>query len=219
VRHWATPYLQVAFPSGRTDADVRPPPEGTQVLDQNDADLVTYALEGVVQDGTGTSAAIPPYFIAGKTGTANENVDAWFCGYTVQVVTCVWVGYPKGEIPLEDVEGVPLVYGGTIPAAIWHDYMQTALADTDPVPFPEPSFEGYTVGPETPAYAPPSYSSPTAEPTSPSPEPTASAEPTKTPEPTGSPEPTKTPEPTDTGPPSPSNSPAAARQAARARGG
>jgi membrane peptidoglycan carboxypeptidase len=216
VRHWATPYLQVAFPSSRTDPDVRPPPEGTQVLDQNDADLVTYALEGVVEDGTGTSAAIPPYYIAGKTGTANENVDAWFCGYTVQVATCVWVGYPKGEIPLENVQGVPLVYGGTIPAEIWRDYMEAALSDTDPVPFPEPSFDGYTVGPETPAYAPPSYSSPTAEPTSAPPEPTATAEPTKTPEPTDSPEPTRTPEPTD--PPSPTNSPAALRRFASSRG-
>ena len=41
--------------------------------------------------------------------------------------TCVWVGYPQGEIPLRDIEGVPAVYGGTIPAAIWHDFMAAAM--------------------------------------------------------------------------------------------
>ena len=65
---------------------------------------------------------------AGKTGTAQDNVDAWFCGYTVQIAACVWVGYPQGQIPLENVEGVPLVFGGTIPAAIWHDFMEVAMA-------------------------------------------------------------------------------------------
>ena len=34
--------------------------------------------------------------VAGKTGTAQDNVDAWFCGYTPQIATCVWVGYPEG---------------------------------------------------------------------------------------------------------------------------
>src|SRR5207245_2080212 len=82
---------------------------GTQVIDSNDANLVTSALQGVVTGGTGVDAAIPPYPVAGKTGTANENVDAWFCGYTVQIATCVWMGWPAGEIPLQDVEGVSSV--------------------------------------------------------------------------------------------------------------
>ena len=89
---------------------------------------VTSALQGVVQGGTGSAASIYPWPAAGKTGSAQDNVDAWFCGYTVQLSTCVWVGYPEEQRPLINVDGVPTVYGGTIPAAIWHDYMLEAMA-------------------------------------------------------------------------------------------
>ena len=47
-----------------------------------------------------------------------------------ELSTCVWVGYPKEQTPLLYVEGVPAVYGGTIPAAIWHDYMLAAMDST-----------------------------------------------------------------------------------------
>jgi penicillin-binding protein 1A len=107
--------------------------------------------------------------VAGKTGTAQDYVDAWFCGYTPQLATCVWVGYPEGEIPMESVEGVSPVYGGTIPAAIWHDFMTVAMQGLPVESFPVPSFDGYTIGPETPVFLPsPSPSeSPSAEPTGP----------------------------------------------------
>ena len=78
---------------------------GAQTIPQNTADLVTYALEGVVSHGTGTAA----YFgrpAAGKTGTAEDFKDAWFCGYVPQLAACVWIGYPKAEISLYGVEGV-----------------------------------------------------------------------------------------------------------------
>ena len=78
--------------------------------------------------GTGYAADLGwPYYVYGKTGTAQDNVDAWFCGYTQEISTCVWVGYPKEQTPLLYVEGVPAVYGGTIPADIWHDYMLAAM--------------------------------------------------------------------------------------------
>jgi membrane peptidoglycan carboxypeptidase len=99
---------------------------GAQTIPQNTADLVTYALEGVVSHGTGTGA----YFgrpAAGKTGTAEDYKDAWFCGYVPQLATCVWVGYPNRELPMDYVEGYAPVYGGTIPALIWHDFMAGAL--------------------------------------------------------------------------------------------
>ena len=120
VRFRASPLLQVRSPGGRIDEGVVP--KGKRVVGQNVADLVTYTLQDVLDFGTGASADID-WPAAGKTGTAQDNVDAWFCGYTVQIATCVWVGYPQGQIPLENVEGVPLVFGGTIPAAIWHDFM------------------------------------------------------------------------------------------------
>jgi penicillin-binding protein 1A len=93
------------------------------------ADLVTYALQAVAQKGTGTGAAIGRP-IAGKTGTAEKYVDAWFCGYVPQLTTCVWVGFPHREVPMNEVEGYAPVYGGTIPASIWHDFMNGALAHT-----------------------------------------------------------------------------------------
>jgi membrane peptidoglycan carboxypeptidase len=98
-------------------------------LSQDIADQVTYALEAVTQKGTGTAAALGRP-IAGKTGTAENYVDAWFCGYVPQLTTCVWVGYPHREQPMNDVEGYAPVYGGTIPALIWHDFMNGALSHT-----------------------------------------------------------------------------------------
>ena len=108
---------QVPFPADRPRRAV-----SAQIADE-----VTYALEAVTQKGTGTAANIGRP-IAGKTGTAERFVDAWFCGFVPQLVTCVWVGYPHQEVPMNDVEGYAPVYGGTIPATIWHDFMSTALA-------------------------------------------------------------------------------------------
>ncbi|MEX2421076.1 MAG: penicillin-binding transpeptidase domain-containing protein, partial [Actinomycetota bacterium] len=140
-RHRASPLLEVASPSGEVEAAIGG--RGRQVLDTNDADLVTAALEGVITSGTGTNASIGRP-AAGKTGTAQNYWDAWFCGYTPQLAACVWVGYPQGEIPLEDVEGYSAVFGGTIPALIWHDFMLEATADMPVEDFAAPSLEGYT---------------------------------------------------------------------------
>ena len=99
---------------------------GAQAIPQNTADLVTYALEGVVSHGTGTAA----YFgrpAAGKTGTAEDFKDAWFCGYVPQLAACVWIGYPKAEISLYGVEGSSAVFGGSLPAQIWNRFMSEAV--------------------------------------------------------------------------------------------
>jgi len=195
-RHWANPLLQVKLGDGSLDPSIGSP--GEQMVAPNDANLVTYALQGVVREGTGTAAQLGSIPVAGKTGTANENVDAWFCGYTVQIVTCVWIGWPEGEISLENVEGVPSVYGGTIPAAIWHDFMSVAMEGATPLPFPVPTFDGYTLGPDV------TVASPTPSPTaSPTPSPTRSP----TPKPTKSPSPSPTASPSTTTSPSTSPSP------------
>jgi penicillin-binding protein 1A len=124
---------------------------GVRALLENDADLVTYALQGVVEGGTGYRAAIGRP-VAGKTGSADENTNAWFCGYIPQLVACVWVGYPQGNVPLLNIAGFPAVYGGTIPAAIWHDFMVVATRGMPVLGFATPSFEGYDVEAD-PAYA------------------------------------------------------------------
>ena len=123
---------------GRLDAP------GARALPRSVADQVTHALEGVVQHGTGTAA----YYgrpAAGKTGTAENFQDAWFCGYVPQLATCVWVGYPKGEIPLYGVEGVGAVAGGTLPAEIWHRFMAAATAAMPVQSFPTPAITGQTI--------------------------------------------------------------------------
>jgi membrane peptidoglycan carboxypeptidase len=206
VRHDPTPFVQVKTPSGRVEQGVVPEP--VQVLDPNDAALVTYALQKVVTEGTGTSAALTGFPVAGKTGTAKDNVDAWFCGYTVQLTTCVWVGYREGEIPLEDVEGVSSVFGATIPAAIWKSFMTTAMEGMTPEDFPTPSFEGHQIPPATPVYVAPSVSvCPFPLPSVPPGE--TAVCPTETPSPSESPSPSASPspKPTRSAPPSPSPSP------------
>src|SRR5207249_4934311 len=121
---------------------------GAQTIPQNAADLVTYALEGVITHGTGTAA----YFgrpAAGKTGTAENYVDAWFCGYVPQLAACVWMGYPKNETtPMQNVEGFPTVFGGSLPAEIWHDFMAAAVEKVPVKNFPTPSFSGYDKNPK-----------------------------------------------------------------------
>ena len=117
---------------------------GARAIPQNTADLVTYALEGVVQHGTGTAA----YFgrpAAGKTGTAENFVDAWFCGYVPQLAACVWVGYPKAEIPLYNVEGISAVFGGSLPAEIWRRFMSEAVKNLPARDFVYPQFTGHYV--------------------------------------------------------------------------
>jgi penicillin-binding protein 1A len=108
-----------------------------RALSQEVADQVTYALRRVVTAGTGTAAAIGRP-AAGKTGTAEEYWDAWFCGYVPQLAVCVWVGYPGAEIPLRNVAGFARVFGGSIPAMVWRDFMTDTLADVPVRDFPAP---------------------------------------------------------------------------------
>ena len=102
-----------------------------RAFDEDIAADATYAMRQVVEDGTGTRAKIDGRPTAGKTGTTQENVDAWFCGFTPQLATAVWVGRPDRK-PLRGVLGSETgVYGGTIPARIFKQYMQTTLEGYD----------------------------------------------------------------------------------------
>jgi penicillin-binding protein 1A len=75
---------------------------------------------------TGTRAAIGRP-VAGKTGTTQEYSNAWFVGYTPQVTTSVWVGFPGNPDPLSNYFGQS-VFGGTLAAPIWHTYMTRVMA-------------------------------------------------------------------------------------------
>ncbi|MCW2921809.1 MAG: hypothetical protein JWL76_1683 [Thermoleophilia bacterium] len=117
-----------------TDTRYRPTTTRRQVLDPGVADLVTATLQGVVTSGTGTGAAIGRP-VAGKTGTTEEYRDAWFVGYTPELVTAVWVGHVEGGISMRTENGGGPVTGGSIPASIWRTFMQRALDDVSPSEF------------------------------------------------------------------------------------
>ena len=84
-------------------------------------------LTGLVRFGTATAAALSGVVVAGKTGTTSNYGDAWFVGWTPQMTTAVWVGYPNRLVSMaNDFNGGP-VEGGTYPAIIWHNFMAQAL--------------------------------------------------------------------------------------------
>lgn len=104
----------------------------TRVMSERGAYEMTTMLEGVIDHGTGTAAAIGRP-AAGKTGTTDDNKDAWFVGYTPDIVTAVWIGDDTGSHSLGEI------YGGTIPAEIWKDYMSSATSDESGGDFSAPS--------------------------------------------------------------------------------
>jgi len=93
----------------------------------------------VLESNMTSGTAIGAYFgriSAAKTGTTEDHADGWLCGYTPQLATAVWVGYPDAERPVY-VHGVAIA-GGNIPASIWHDFMSPAMASAPIRDFPAP---------------------------------------------------------------------------------
>jgi penicillin-binding protein 1A len=106
-----------------------------EVLSKQTAYVITNMLEGVVKRGTGRWAIGKRLGrpVAGKTGTTNDFVDAWFVGFVPDLVAAVWVGYDKGQVSLGD-----RMAGGVVAAPIWRDFMEKALLDIPPKEFPIP---------------------------------------------------------------------------------
>lgn len=128
---------RVVLPDGKEDTEAGwGVPKRRRAISEGTAAIVTRILEQNVQSGTGTGANISRP-AAGKTGTNEEHADAWFAGYTPELATTVWVGYTRGEIPMENVHGIA-VAGGTFPAEIWRRFMDPALEGTPEAPFAEP---------------------------------------------------------------------------------
>jgi penicillin-binding protein 1A len=129
---------QVVLGNGRVDTDAGwGEPDRKRVISEGVAYVVTQILEKNMTSGTGVGA----YFgrpAAGKTGTTDSYADAWFCGFTPKLEATVWIGYPRGEIPMTNVHGIA-VSGPTFPATIWHSFMSAALAKSYPFDFSEPS--------------------------------------------------------------------------------
>jgi penicillin-binding protein 1A len=106
-------------------------PFGEEVLSEDQAALVTEALRAVVTRGTAS------YYhdldaelgrpAAGKTGTSNEFIDAWFVGFIPQLSTSVWVGYPNERRSMVNINGLEEINGENYPLDIWSLYMQDAV--------------------------------------------------------------------------------------------
>jgi penicillin-binding protein 1A len=103
-----------------------------QVVSEQEAYLVTSLLKSVIEEGTATAARALKRPAAGKTGTADDQRDAWFVGYTPKISCSVWVGY-------DDLRSVGRrEYGGKAALPIWIDFMQSAHKSSDKQDFIEP---------------------------------------------------------------------------------
>jgi penicillin-binding protein 1A len=123
IHYDPTAITKVVFSDGSSDNLGNAPHH--RVFSEGEAYAATQVLKTVIQSGTGTAAnyGCPA---AGKTGTTSNYTDAWFVGYTPQMSTAVWVGYPKSTTSMYDVNGLGPGFGGTLAAPIWHDYMSPA---------------------------------------------------------------------------------------------
>jgi penicillin-binding protein 1A len=132
------------------------------VLKGPTASTVAYALTQVVAKGTGTKAKLPGRPTAAKTGTTENHVDAWFSGFTRQIATTVWMGYPDGsKRTMENVRGIAVV-GGSFPADIWKAYMEKAVEGTPVEGFGKPTFAGEMLNATPTASPSPSPSGPSS---------------------------------------------------------
>ncbi|MDP2621504.1 MAG: penicillin-binding protein 1A [Hyphomicrobiales bacterium] len=120
------------------------PDNRLQIVDPKTAYQVTSILEGVVQRGTGTTVKAVGKPLAGKTGTTNDERDAWFVGFSPDLVAGVFVGY---DTPRPMGRGAT---GGHVAAPIFRDFMKMALADKPAVPFRvPPGIEMYRINAQT----------------------------------------------------------------------
>jgi penicillin-binding protein 1A len=113
-------YTQVTDQDGHTIKGGDNDSIHTQVIPEGVAEEAKSILETVVSSGTGTHADIGASGQWGKTGTTENNGDAWFCGGIEDEVTaCVWVGYADTTTPMTTLYNGGPVMGGTFPALIW----------------------------------------------------------------------------------------------------
>ena len=128
-----TPFRIVKDSIGSTVLDDRFP-QATDVVSAGAAYIMTSIFEDVINHGTGYPNAVIGRPAAGKTGTTSSFRDAWFVGYTPDLVAAVWLGN-------DDYTPMVESYGGNVPARIWARFMKAALAGTPPHEFPYPAEE------------------------------------------------------------------------------
>jgi penicillin-binding protein 1A len=97
------------------------PTEPEPVVNPEQVSMLIDMMKGVIKRGTAAKAARMPYYLAGKTGTTNDFRDAWFIGFSPNLLCAVWVGYDK-ETHLAGRES-----GATAALPVWIDFMSKAL--------------------------------------------------------------------------------------------
>ena len=130
---------KVILPGGKVDKEAGwGVPQRKRAVPDWVAATVVGILEKNMTGGTGVGA----YFggtPGGKTGTTDNFADAWFCGFFPGLEATIWIGYPKGEIPMTSVHGIA-VSGPTFPATIWKLFMEKAITYAPfPKEFPPPT--------------------------------------------------------------------------------
>lgn len=128
----ATPYAAVSVSNGRGDIlyeHDRDGPKAEQVIDPNAIAMMNTMLHQVVLGGTGRAANLDGFNVSGKTGTTNDYHDAWFVGFTGNLVAAVWYGN-------DDYETMNKMTGGSLPARTWHEIMAYAHQNLEPKPVP-----------------------------------------------------------------------------------
>ena len=105
------------------------PPEGNKVIDQNHAFQLTWMLKGVTKRGTAKSLKDIKFSVAGKTGTTNDNMDAWFLGFSSELVVGVFVGYDTPKSLGENETG------GRVAVPIFKDFIKKVYQNKKSRPF------------------------------------------------------------------------------------
>jgi len=139
-RNTATAIARVVHPNGKVD-ELGKPHRKKKFTDGETAEVIA-PMKAVLDHGTAAGLGIgcPA---AGKTGTTSSFTDAWFVGVTPKLSTAVWVGYPNETTSMYSVPGYGEVFGATIPAPIWHDFMVQAIGDDcEDWPAPKEPFSG-----------------------------------------------------------------------------
>ncbi len=126
---YAKPYSIAKIKDSKGRVIYEAKPETRPAFDAKEVGVLNNALQRVVGEGTGKAAGIGRP-VAGKTGTTQDNIDAWFVGYTPQFATGVWMGYEDNDPktppqPMSNVHG-RAVTGGSFPAQIFSDLMKVA---------------------------------------------------------------------------------------------
>ena len=135
--------LSITRPDGSA-VDV-PQQDCRQVITPELAAGVSYAMQGVMTDGSGQYTQLDGRPSAGKTGTSQDNAHTWFAGFTPQLVSVFWLGNPDRDVPqqFKTIGGVweEYFYGSTLMAPTWERFMERSLEGAEVLQFPEVSDE------------------------------------------------------------------------------